>query len=162
MGYDGWRRRRTTARLGGTWFHAVVSPAEPLVQAMGCQTSFADAALAAVCALKADPGCIEAHIFLAGHCREADDERAHLAKAVETGDFLWSSVADKQGGFAWWGVPATRPYMQAIKRLADWHAENGMPEDAERGYRRLLRMNPADNQGIRFILAEQDEPAPAF
>ncbi len=51
-----------------------------------------------------------------------------------------------------WGILETRPYMRAMEGLATVQWELGQPEKAEQQYRELLRLNPGDNQGIRYLL----------
>ena len=102
------------------------------------QTRLEDAAAAALGPVKEDPGCIEAHLFLARHARDTHLAYAHLSTAVATGQALWKPVAAAQHDFAWWGVTATRPCMHAIKELALWHAGAGDDLAAQRlfGFKR--------------------------
>ncbi len=164
MAAPAWLHEPTTAVVGGTFFHMVQSPAEPWLQSMERQATFEGAAVAAVGALKEDPGCIEAHLFLARHAKEPHLAYAHLSKAVATGRALWEPLAAAQDDFAWWGVTATRPYMRAIKEFALWHADAGDDLTTQRLFDQLLEMNPADSQGIRHLLAttaeETSAPAP--
>lgn len=149
-----WSDRPTTAWVGGDWFHVVESPADEWIAAMERQTEFRNAVVAALQALKADLGCIDAHLFVARHARADHGCYGHLVKAVETGKALWQSFARKQGDFAWWGVTATRPYMRAVKALGDWHVERGDHMTARRLYEQLLEMHPADGLGVRNSLEE--------
>ncbi|WP_431271783.1 hypothetical protein [Dankookia sp. P2] len=120
-----------------------------------------DRVICGLLALREDPGCIEAHLFLAEHVIEDWECYAHLSKAVETGRALWEPVAAREAaadeGFSWWGVFATRPYMRAIAALADWQREHGDVESAAELYQDLLAKNPHDNQGIRYKLAAMPE-----
>ncbi len=52
-----------------------------------------------------------------------------------------------------WGVLETRPYMRALAGLACLLMSLGRRREAVEHYRELLRLNPNDNQGIRYILA---------
>lgn len=149
-----WRKRPTTAKVGGDWFHVVESPATPILEHMETKTSLRDKILGAVIALDEDPGCIEAHMFLANYSRTDRDVYDHLARAIRTGRELWEPIAAAQDDFSYWGVTATRPYMRAIESLGDWFAERGNVESATSLYDRLLSMNPTDNQGIRHRLAD--------
>ena len=105
-----WPDRPTTAKVGGDWFHVVESPAAAVIERMETMTSFRDKALGALIALNEDPGCIEAHLFLAQHTDDEDKRFVHLARAVQTGRDLWEPIAAVEEGFAYWGVTATRPY----------------------------------------------------
>jgi hypothetical protein len=151
-----WPNRPTTAKIGGDWFHIVESPATPILERMEKKTDHREKVLGALIALNADPGCIEAHMFLAEHSQSDRDVHAHLVRAIRTGRELWEPIATAQDDFAYWGDTATRPYMRAIAALGAWHAERGDIESATDVYNRLLTMNPTDNQGIRYRLAELD------
>lgn len=161
MATPAWLNSPTTARIGGSFFHVVESPADPWISRMESKATFPGKAILAAGALRDDPGCIEAHLFLARHARDDHMMRGHLEKAVRTGEELWSPVAAAQEGFSWWGVRATRPYMRAIKEYADWHAERGDDVTAGHLYEQLMAMNPNDNQGIRYVLAQLPEAASA-
>ena len=52
-----------------------------------------------------------------------------------------------------WGILETRPYMRARAGLAQCLWTLGRREEALEHYRDMLRLNPNDNQGIRYILA---------
>ena len=52
-----------------------------------------------------------------------------------------------------WGILETRPYMRALKGLAECLHEIGRLDDAITQFVELLRLNPNDNQGNRDRLA---------
>ena len=52
-----------------------------------------------------------------------------------------------------WGYLPTRPYMRAREGLANCLWEAGRREEAAEHCRDMLRLNPNDNQGIRYRLA---------
>jgi tetratricopeptide (TPR) repeat protein len=58
---------------------------------------------------------------------------------------------DLEGEF--WGFLETRPYMRARHGLAECLWVDGRHEEAIDHYREMLRLNPADDQGIRYLLA---------
>ena len=145
-----WYHLPSTSRVGGSFFHLVETPASAWVDSIPETATFRDMAAGARMALQLDPGCIEAHLVLAETTTDGWLRHAHLVKAVETGRKLWNSVFRKDTDLAWWGVGATRPYMRAVDRLAICCADYGDRTEAVRLHRKLLRMNPYDNQGIRF------------
>ena len=51
-----------------------------------------------------------------------------------------------------WGVLETRPYMRAREGLAACLWQQGQRQEAIEHYQEMLRLNPGDNQGIRYIL----------
>ncbi len=53
---------------------------------------------------------------------------------------------------SWWGAIETRDYMRAEADVARLHWKLGQYSQAMRSYRKLLRLNPGDNQGNRYCL----------
>ncbi|WP_043833200.1 hypothetical protein [Muricoccus aerilatus] len=147
-----WFRQPTTAHTSGDWFHLLVTPAQGWVDVLDREMANHLKLPAVNQALRQDPGCMEAHLVLAAHTTNRDMARLHLEKAVSTGRALWNPVARAQGDFAWWGVTATRPFMRVIKALGDLGREMGDERVAGVCYRKLLAMNPYDNQGVRLLI----------
>jgi tetratricopeptide (TPR) repeat protein len=52
-----------------------------------------------------------------------------------------------------WGDIDNRAYMRAIQYRADLYADEGEKDKAIELYRLLLRLNPNDNQGVRYTIA---------
>ena len=52
-----------------------------------------------------------------------------------------------------WGEIQNRPVLRIIQMRALQHHEDGTWKEAEGLYRLLLKLNPDDNQGIRYLLA---------
>lgn len=52
-----------------------------------------------------------------------------------------------------WGVIENRPYMRAIQYRADLFDDANEKEKAIELYRLLLKLNPNDNQGVRYTIA---------
>jgi len=52
-----------------------------------------------------------------------------------------------------WGDLENRAYMRAIQYMGDYLADSGDKDGAIELYRLLLKMNPNDNQGVRYTLA---------
>ncbi|MBI4426375.1 MAG: hypothetical protein HY567_02260 [Candidatus Kerfeldbacteria bacterium] len=52
-----------------------------------------------------------------------------------------------------WGYIENRQFLRAIANKATAHHEDGEHEAAEKLYRLILKLNPNDNQGIRYLLA---------
>lgn len=53
-----------------------------------------------------------------------------------------------------WGEIENRPIMRVIQMQAMLHHEDGNRKEAEQLYNLLLKLNPSDNQGIRYLLAD--------
>ncbi len=52
-----------------------------------------------------------------------------------------------------WGELGNRAYLRAIQYRADLHWEENEKKEAEKFYKLLLKLNPSDNQGVRYMLA---------
>lgn len=105
-------------------------------------------------ALKRSPLCADAYTLL------AEETTGSLAVAidlyrrgVEAGELAVGTAAFEQDAGHFWGLLETRPYMRARAGLAQALWLSGEREDAITHYRDLLRLNPNDNQGIRYLLA---------
>ncbi|MBI4379113.1 MAG: tetratricopeptide repeat protein [Nitrospinae bacterium] len=57
-------------------------------------------------------------------------------------------------GISYWGETDTRPYMRARHGLGLCYINLGRFQDALKEFETLLDLNPDDNQGIRFLLAD--------
>jgi tetratricopeptide (TPR) repeat protein len=102
-------------------------------------------------ALELWPDCADAYNILARRAPDPESagelyERALAAgvRAMEPGTF------DAAGHF--WGLLETRPYMRAREGLAESLVERGRPAEAAEHFQELLRLNPGDNQGVRYTL----------
>ena len=141
----------------------MVSPADPWLERMEEEPEFQDRLILATSCLRKDPGCIEAHLFLASATDDSGVRLSRLRRAVETGNQLWMPVAAELGDeMTWWGFPGTRPYMRAIQALGQALMESGATTEARACYERLLAMNPNDNQGIRYVIEELETEVPGM
>ena len=52
-----------------------------------------------------------------------------------------------------WGYLENRAYLRVIQYRADIHIDDGEKDKAEELYRLILKLNPHDNQGVRYVLA---------
>jgi tetratricopeptide (TPR) repeat protein len=106
-------------------------------------------------ALRLDPDCVEALLILARR-REGDPEAALplLRRAVEAGVKKLGEEIFTQHAGAFWLLLDTRPYMRARKELALALMNLGRYEEAAVEFRDMLRLNPNDNQGNRYHLAQ--------
>ena len=103
-------------------------------------------------ALAIDPDCAEAFVILAERAAEPARARDLYAKGVEAGGRAIAKLADggDPAGIPYWGDLQTRPYMRAKFGLADSLDELGDKEGAVEQFNDLLRLNPNDNQGVRY------------
>ena len=150
-----WAARAGKAKILPGTSHTVAGPADGYVFRMEDANTLFKKVLAAEFALKADPGCIEALVFMGTHLRDPSAAMRHLEHAVAVGDALWAPVAAAEGDdMVWWGCVATRPYMRAIQALGMAQLDVGREDEARACFERLLEMNPNDNQGIRSLVGD--------
>lgn len=107
-------------------------------------------------ALAVDHRCLDAHAHLGmlDFDRKPKQAREHYERGLAIGD---ASVGRDFDGVLFWGLHGNRPYLRCLHgvalcawRLRDFRA-------ALIAFERLLWLNPDDNQGARFGLAEARE-----
>ncbi|OXU14726.1 tetratricopeptide repeat protein [Sedimentisphaera salicampi] len=106
-------------------------------------------------ALSIDLDCVDAILMLSDlESETAEEHIASAQKAVAAGirglgeDFFEEAV----GNF--WGIIETRPFMRAMADLAESYLMLGKKghSTAIQLYEEMLKLNPNDNQGIRYLL----------
>ena len=105
-------------------------------------------------ALKISSDCADAYMVLAEDAARSDEEACELYRlGVEAGArALGTEIFSNLVGH-FWGSLETRPYMRARAGLAQSLCQLGRHREAVEHYWAMLRLNPPDNQGIRYILA---------
>jgi tetratricopeptide (TPR) repeat protein len=115
-------------------------------------------------ALETSPSCADAYVALAQETAISTEEARDLfAKGVEAAErALGPQVFEEYAGH-FWGYHQTRPYMRARAGLAGALLKLGETAGAIGHFRAMLKLNPDDNQGIRYTLlgclVRQDDPA---
>src|SRR6516225_5364595 len=105
-------------------------------------------------ALGISPLCADAYVLLAEEAaRSIEEARDYYAKGVEAGELALGPRGFKEYAGHFWGFLETRPYMRARAGLASTLVQLGEVEGALAHYRDMLKLNPNDNQGIRYVLA---------
>jgi len=104
-------------------------------------------------ALAIDPDCADAYVLLAEHAPGRKQRFDLFEKGVAAGERSLGREAFERNAGHFWGIIETRPYMRARLGLADslWHAARR--DEAVGHLQEMLRLNPNDNQGIRYTLA---------
>jgi tetratricopeptide (TPR) repeat protein len=104
-------------------------------------------------ALEVSPDCADAYVILAQAAAVLADEIELYRKGVQAGERALGkkTFESEEGNF--WGILETRPYMRARGGLAECLWESGQHDEALAHYRALLKLNPNDNQGNRYLLA---------
>jgi tetratricopeptide (TPR) repeat protein len=106
-------------------------------------------------ALALSPDSADAYLLLAEETASSlEAARELLEQAVAAGERAIGQdpFTDDVGYF--WGLIETRPYMRSRAALAETLWALGRYEEAVSHQRDLLRLNPNDNQGIRYRQAE--------
>jgi len=105
-------------------------------------------------ALKISEDCADAYVLLAEKAASSLAEAKHLyQQGVEAGERALGEKAFKEDAGHFWGILETRPYMRARAGLAQCLWMLGERDQAIAHFTDMLRLNPNDNQGIRYILA---------
>jgi tetratricopeptide (TPR) repeat protein len=99
----------------------------------------------------ADLRCLDAHAHLGNLAFDHDAKNAirHYEVGLRIGEL---SLGDDFGGLLPWGLVDNRPFLRCMHGygLCLWRL--GRFEEAERIFRRMLWLNPSDNQGARFLI----------
>ena len=104
-------------------------------------------------ALSISPDCADAYNLLAEETARSVEEAIDLyTKGVEAGERAIGKQAFQEDVGHFWGLLETRPYMRARASLAECLWAVGRHEESVDHYRDMLRLNPNDNQGIRYLL----------
>ena len=105
-------------------------------------------------ALKLDPNCADAYVLLAEMGPwDIIEIRNLYRKGVEAGERTLGEDFFEENEGDFWLITETRPYMRARMGLAEMQWALGHRDEAISHAHALLRLNPNDNQGVRYILA---------
>jgi tetratricopeptide (TPR) repeat protein len=106
-------------------------------------------------ALELSEDCADAFLILAQE--EAKTREAALElyrKAYEAGRRSLDPAVFEEAVGDFWSIMETRPYMRSRLALAESLWDLGRKEDALGHLREMMRLNPSDNQGVRYILLQ--------
>ncbi len=103
-------------------------------------------------ALAISADCADAYNQMAEDTRVRGKQRAILEKAVKAGERALGKEFFEINAGHFWGMTETRPYMRARAGLAQCLWDCGEHDAALSHYQDMLRLNPGDNQGIRYIM----------
>jgi tetratricopeptide (TPR) repeat protein len=104
-------------------------------------------------ALSVSPLCADALNILAEAAGSAAEARDLYSSAVDAATLILGPEAFHEYAGHFWGFLETRPYMRARAGLAGALHALGEEDAAIGHYRDMLKLNPNDNQGIRYVLA---------
>jgi hypothetical protein len=104
-------------------------------------------------ALELCPDCADAYVLLAEHANSRKEALHLYEQGVAAGERALGPEAFRRHAGFFWGLVETRPYMRA--RLGRAHSlwTAGRRDEAVQHLQEMLRLNPNDNQGVRYTLA---------
>lgn len=104
-------------------------------------------------ALSISPDCADAYVLLAEETATSAEEALRLyAAGMAAGERAIGPETFEEMEGHFWGLLETRPYMRARDGYAStlWHM--GEKDKAIAHFQNMLRLNPNDNQGVRYYL----------
>ncbi len=106
--------------------------------------------------LAVDLGCLDAHAHLGNFAFDHFPEKAirHYEAGFRIGEL---SLGEDFNGVLHWGNIDNRPFLRCMHGYGLCLSRLGRIEEAEKIFARMLWLNPSDNQGVRFLLAEIKE-----
>jgi tetratricopeptide (TPR) repeat protein len=102
-------------------------------------------------ALAICPDCADAYVLLAERTSDITKAAELYAQGAQAGGRALGRERFEKDVGHFWGLTDTRPYMRARLGLARCLEQLGRFEEAVNHYRELLRLNPGDNQGVRYL-----------
>ncbi|MDH7485190.1 MAG: hypothetical protein QHJ81_02820 [Anaerolineae bacterium] len=104
-------------------------------------------------ALEICPDCADAYVLLAEETARTPQEALALyRKGTEAGERTLGPEFFKENVGHFWGIIESRPYMRARAGLAFTLWQMGERDAAIEHAQEMLRLNPNDNQGMRYPL----------
>ena len=96
------------------------------------------------------PDCADGYVLLAQAASSLEEARELLERGVAAGERAVGRRVFVEDAGDFWLIFETRPYMRARAALAAVLWRLGRREEAVEHQRELLRLNPRDNQGLRY------------
>lgn len=143
----------------GSW--PMISPSSPVDEAQDVMyeawgaSSRAKRVKLAKKALSISPDCADAYVLLAEETAKLPEEALRLfAEGMAAGERAIGPEGFREMAGEFWGVLETRPYMRAREGYASvlWHM--GEIDKVIAHFQDMLRLNPGDNQGVRYYLLQ--------
>ena len=102
-------------------------------------------------ALMVDDDAIDAYVVLALSTEALGEQIALLREAVRIGKREWAEAIKRPAQHDFWLDIETRPFMRAARNLALALWQRGERDEAVTLVDFLLKLNPNDNQGMRYL-----------
>jgi tetratricopeptide (TPR) repeat protein len=103
-------------------------------------------------ALALCPDCADAYVLLAEQATSRKEALRLYEQGVTAGERALGAEAFEREVGHFWGLLETRPFMRARLGLAHALWTAGRRDEAVRHLQDMLRLNPHDNQGVRYTL----------
>jgi tetratricopeptide (TPR) repeat protein len=104
-------------------------------------------------ALSLFPNHADGYVILANETRTQEEKIRLYKEGIDAGEsYLKEYFSEGSEGIIYSSLVA-RPYMRAREGLAVCLWKDGRKEEAETHFEDMLRLNPNDNNGVRYILA---------
>jgi tetratricopeptide (TPR) repeat protein len=103
-------------------------------------------------ALAVTPLCADAYNILAEEAGSDQEARDLYTRGVQAGEMALGAEGFKEYAGHFWGYLETRPYMRARQGLATTLIKLGDESTAIDHFHAMLKLNPGDNQGNRYVL----------
>lgn len=104
-------------------------------------------------ALEISPDCADAYVILGNNAPTPQAAVELYEKGVTAGERALGPDHFRHEVGHFWGILETRPYMRARLQLALVLWTSGRRDEAVAHLKEMLRLNPNDNQGVRYTLA---------
>lgn len=98
--------------------------------------------------------CADAYLVLAREAHDSDEAIELLRRAMAAGAGALGEKAIEADVGHFWRLLETRPFMRARHELARALWKAGEADEAIAHYEDMLRLNPSDNQGVRYCLID--------
>ncbi len=106
-------------------------------------------------ALAVSPLCADAYVMLAAEAEKTLPEKiARYREGIAAGEKALGKQVFKEDAGMFWGLIETRPYMRAMHGLAGALWDIGAQGESVEALQEMLRLNPNDNQGVRYELLD--------
>lgn len=100
---------------------------------------------------QSDLRCLDAHAHLGNFVFDSRPEHAirHYEVGLRIGEL---SLGEDFDGVLLWGYIGNRPFLRCVHGYGLCFWRLGRFDEAGRVFDRMLRLNPSDNQGVRFLI----------
>ncbi len=120
------------------------------------ETEDFDEAMALVeAALELDEDCILAWEYLADDEEFYAIKKLYYQKGIQLGEKQFDKSYEKENRGHYWMIHETRPYMRCLQKYSHLLHQYESEEASIEIGTRLLKLNPNDNQGVRYLLMLQ-------